>query len=207
MKKLIGLLTIALLFSLTLHAQVKFGIKAGVSTPSGSLGSFQVNHLDTSFAVALKDANVGFHAGIWARFGKHIFVQPEVYLNSNSNDYKLTGSIYQDLIKKEQFQYVDLPVLFGVKIGIMSLSAGPVGHYFLKSTSELIDVAGYEDKFDDFTFSYQAGIGLEANRFALDLRYQGRMKNDAGHMSFFGQNYEFDKTPASFKVSVRYSLF
>jgi hypothetical protein len=188
-------------------AQAKFGLKVGTSTSSGQFGSFQVTQPDTSFSVTLKDAKYGLNGGIWMRVGNRFFLQPEVYLNSNTNEYKLDGGPFQETLKKEKFQYLDIPLIFGLKLGPLSLQGGPVGHYFLKSTSDLSDLPSYDEMIEEFTFGYQAGGGLDFGRIGLDVRYQGRFGNDKGHMNFFGQQYNFDKTPASIVAALRVKLF
>jgi hypothetical protein len=184
-----------------------FGIKLGVSTPSGGLGKFQVVHPDSNFQVALKGAKYGIHGGFWLRAGNRVFIQPEVYFNANKQDYTLEGGVFSQVVKTEKYQYLDMPVLVGLKLGPVHVLGGPVGHYFIKSTSTLTDVAGYEQMFDDFTFSYQLGGGLDLGKVGIDVRYQGRFSNKNGHMNFFGQEYDFDKSPASIVASLRYQLF
>jgi Outer membrane protein beta-barrel domain len=194
-------------FSAQTFAQAKFGIKLGTATSSGQFGSIMVNQPDTAFNVALKDAKYGLSGGIWLRAGNRFFVQPEVYFNSTSNQYALDGAGFQQTIKKEKFQYLDIPVIFGAKLGPLSLQAGPVGHYTIKSTSELTNVPGYNEKLEDFTFGYQAGGGLDFGRIGLDVRYQGRFASDKGGLSFFGKQYEFDQSPASIVAALRIKLF
>lgn len=201
------LLLLALSISTLAIGQSKFGLKAGLSTPSGEFGSFTVNHVDTTFMVALKDAKYGVHGGVWFRFGDKFFVQPEVYFNSNRSDYELDGGIFQNAVRSEKYQYLDVPVIFGARIGPLSLQAGPVGHYFIKSTSDLTDFAAYEQMFDEFTFSYQVGGGLDFGKVGIDVRYQGKFNNNNGHMTFFGQQYNFDKNPARITASLRLRLF
>jgi hypothetical protein len=201
------LLLFALCLSTLAFSQTKFGIKVGLSTPSGQFGSLTVNHLDTNFMVSLKDAKYGLQGGLWFRFGNKFFFQPEVYFNSNSSDYELDGNIFQKTLKSEKYQYLDVPFIFGAKIGPLSLQAGPVGHYFVASTSELTDIAGYAQKFDEFTFGYQAGGGLDFGRIGLDVRYQGKFNNKDNHMTFFGQQYQFDNNPARITASLRIKLF
>jgi Outer membrane protein beta-barrel domain len=208
MKNIFLILFLSICAIAQVHAQAKFGLKLGLSTPSGDFGSFQVNQPDSNLMVSLKGAKYGLHGGIWLRAGNKLFVQPEVYFNSNTNQYKLDGDFLGSVTKSEKYQYLDIPVIFGAKIGPLSLQAGPVGHYFLKSTSDLVnDVPGYTQKFDSFTFGYQAGAGLDFGRIGLDVRYQGRFNQSDSHMSFFGREYQLDKTPASVVAALRFKLF
>lgn len=208
MKQLLSILCLLAICTVTqAQSRVKFGIKGGLSAPSGSMGSFSVNHADSSFLLGLKKAKYGIQVGAWARFGKKLFIQPELYFNSNSSDYELEGMNFQTVVKNEKYQYLDLPVLAGVKLGPLTLQGGPVGHYFLNSKSELIDVQGYSQMFEQFTWGYQAGAGLEFSRIGLDVRYEGTFSNQNNHMQFFGQTYQFDQSPARIVAALRVQLF
>ncbi len=201
------LLFVALSLSTLVSGQSVFGIKAGLFTPYGAFGGFTVNHADTSFDVALKDAKYGFHVGTWFRFGDKLFIQPEVQFSSNRTTYELNGGIFQTpVIKSEKYLFIEIPVIFGARLGPVSLQAGPVGHYLVKSTSEFTDLDNYEQKFRAFTYSYQLGAGLDIGRIGLDVRYQGKFSNNDGHMVFFGERYNFDKNPAHIMASLRLRL-
>lgn len=202
-----SLVLLLMVFATFVQAQAKFGVKLGLSTPSGTFGSFNVSSPDANFRVTLKDAKYGLNGGVWLRAGKRFFIQPELYFNSNTNQYSLDGGGFSNTVKTEKFQFVDMPIILGMKLGPLSLQAGPVAHYFVKSSGDLLDLQSYSQMVDEFTFGYQAGGGLDFGRIGLDVRYQGRFKNSDGHMTFFGTQYQFDKTPATVVASLRIKLF
>lgn len=190
------------------HAQFKFGIKAGVSTTSieaGDLNLLDENGVDR-LELALKDAKYGVHAGIVLRgeIGK-LIIQPEIIFNSNRVDYEvrdLNDPTAPPQLKNEKYQYLDIPFLFGTKLGPLRLMAGPEGHVFINSSSELLDFDNYDQKFDEFTFGFLAGIGLDIWNLMLDFRYEGNFSKFGDHIVFAGDEYAFDNSPSRLLFSI-----
>ena len=156
--------------------------------------------------ISINDANYGVHLGFFAQaqLGK-FFIQPEVLFNSNSVEYQLTdfseAGTYHAL-KKESFQNMDLPIMVGAKFGPLRLGAGPVGHVFINSKSELFDIKGYSQKFESMKWGYQAGVGLDIWKFIIDVKYEGSFDDFGDHMVFDGKRYSFDATPGRFVASL-----
>lgn len=206
MRRIIVLAVCFTLAQLSLRAQtVKFGIKFGISTPD--IKPADVNPL-TSDSILLKvsDAGYGFHVGGWVRLraGNFMF-QPEVLFNSSKVTYTvkaLKGSAIVDSLKKETFNNLDLPLMLGVKLSGLRLNAGPVGHLHLSSSSELSEIKSYSEKFNSLTWGYQAGIGADFGKIAIDIRYEGNFNNYGDHINIGGKPYNFDKKPSRFLVSM-----
>lgn len=206
MKKLILFLFLIGGF-LTAQAQLKFGLKLGLNTTSLSPSDFIVLNQDDvdRLKVKLEDANYGFQAGliIQARIGNFV-LQPELIFNSNSVDFDVTDVNTSEVFSQlnEKYQYLDIPVMLGCKFGPLRLQAGPVAHVFLNSTSELFDFSGYEQKFNEFTYGWLLGLGLDIWNVALDFRYEGNFSNFGDHITFDGREYEFNQSPSRFLLSL-----
>lgn len=192
----------------TAHAQFfSLGLKAGLNTQINHQDDITIgNGADPSFNFGLDGRNFGTQIGGYMRFGNKFFVQPEVLFNSNKVDYKIGESGVGDVIKNEKYQYLDIPVLMGVKLGPVRLQAGPVGHYFLNATSELTDFNGYEAKFKQMTWGWQGGLNVGFKRISLDFRYEGNFSKQGDHLTFFGDQYHFSDTPARFIVGVNFAI-
>lgn len=209
--RLLLLLSVMLYLSNPALAQLKLGLKVGLSTTN--LSPSDLNILDENgtenLTLKLADANLGFHAGlvIQAQIGKFL-LQPEVLFNSSSADYELTQVGQPATILNERYQYVDIPVLFGAKFGPLRLNLGPVGHIFINSTSEIADDESfnYEQAFDSMTVGYLLGAGLDIWNLMLDFRYEGNFTRFGDHINFFDQAYEFDESPARFLFSVAFTF-
>ncbi len=199
------LVALSLCFALPAFSQVKFGLKVGGSTTSVDAKPFEVENGVDSLRVALKDANYGIHGGIVIRalIKKKFLIQPEVLFNSNSVDYKVTElDNLTEQIKTEKFQYLDIPILLGVKLGPLRLMAGPEGHIFINNTSELTDFSTYKDKFDDMTISWLGGAGLDIWNLMLDVRYEGGLQRFGDHIRFGNQQFDFADRPSRWTFSV-----
>jgi hypothetical protein len=191
---------------------LKLGIKAGASTTN--INAPELNILDINgvqnLKMALKNAQYGIHGGLVIRIkiGNHFMIMPEVLLNSNKVSYSvidINNSTLSDSILTEKYQYLDIPLLFGYKAGPLRVNAGPIGHLYLNSTSELLEnIDGYEQKFEDLTLGWQAGVGLDLWKFTIDFRYEGNFSKFGDHIVFFGNEYAFDQSPSRFLISVGY---
>lgn len=183
-----------------------FGLKGGVNSQLGKPGDITIGNGDTSFNFGVDRARFGTQFGAYFRFGKGIFIQPEIMFNSNKTDYKIGESSVKDVIKNEKYQYLDIPVLLGFKLGPVRVMGGPVGHYFLNSTSELTDISGYKAKFHQMTWGYQTGLNIALGRFSIDARYEGNFAKQGDHITFFGDQYNFAKTPSRLILGVNFAI-
>ena len=199
-----------LLIALSVDAQIRFGFKGGLSTYDlGVNNPLTVLNDGSQFNLNVEDSKYGFHFGILlqAKFSSFL-IQPEIIFNSNAVDYTLQeiangtpGTIFS-----EKYQHLDLPLLFGLKAGPLRLMAGPVGHYFINSTSDLLDLESYEQRFDDLTYGWEAGIGVDLLNLMLDVRYEGNFQKFGDHIVFSGQRYSFDNTPTRLLASLAITI-
>jgi len=205
-----NLIFVILALFLANNAQAQFfglGLKGGLNTQINHPDDITIgNGGDPNLNFGVDGRNFGTQFGAYMRFGNRFFVQPEVLFNSNKVDYKIGESGVGEVIKNEKYQYLDIPVLMGVKLGPVRLQAGPVGHYFLKSTSELTDFDGYEARFKQMTWGWQGGLNVGFKRISLDLRYEGNFSKQGNHMTFFGDQYQFSDSPARFIVGLNFAI-
>lgn len=190
------------------HSQIRFGVKGGLVT--SSLNQENLAILDqggvTRLKLALEDANYGINFGllIRAELGNG-FLQPEINFRSNSVDFTLDDLGQPGTpgdVLKESYQYFDIPVMLGFRLGPLRFQGGPQGNFFLNSTSDLFDFEDYDQNFKDFTVGYVIGGGIDIWNLMIDLRYQGNFSNFGDHITFFGKQYEFDQNPAQFNLTV-----
>jgi hypothetical protein len=207
MKKYV-LSVLALWAAISLNAQVRFGLKAGLS--STDIKTEELDLLDQGGAkrleLALRDANYGLHFGVAIQANLGAFVlQPEFNFNSNTvewdvTDVKTSGVTTQVL--KEKFQYMDIPLLAGFRLGPLRLQAGPQGHVFINSKSDLFKFNEYDQKFKDLTVGWIGGAGLDIWKLSVDLRYEGNVNNFGDHIRFAGREYAFSRAPSRWMASV-----
>jgi hypothetical protein len=170
----------------------QFGVKGGVNL--ANLSS-QGNNFSS-------DNRAGYLGGLWARFGALGFnFQPEIYATSKNVD--ITNS--DGGILRAKFTSIDVPLLFGGKVGAFGLGArfytGPLISFAVnkdQSFAGAIDKAGSLD-YQDQNFAWQFGGGIDIRDISIDLRYEAGITK---------QNYQDNKTRVSlFNLSLAYRIF
>jgi hypothetical protein len=170
MKKYI--LSLALLTTVGLSAKAQFtlGLKGGVNVSKLNTDNF------TQSSIA------GYQFGAFARFGKGLFLEPELYAASKGGQFNFesNGSTTGGNARV-RFTTLDVPVLIGESFGASSFNiramVGPVYSYVLDRNSSFSDnlSSAYQDlgDFNHSTLGYQAGLGVDLGNIALDGRYEG----------------------------------
>lgn len=203
--------SLAILFSLNADAQVRLGIKGGLSSSDIPAGHLLI--LDQSdanrFSLSVDEAKFGLHLGMFIQVQLgHFFMQPEFLFNTVTMDYAIEdlqqGTPRQ--IKDEIYRHLDAPLIVGLKTGPVRFGAGPVGHLLLDSTSDLHDIDGYTPVFERFSWGWQAGIGLDIWKLHLDVRYEGNFNHYGDHFTFYGRPYRFSESPSRLIASAGISF-
>lgn len=187
--------------SLTANAQgvgFKFGAKVGFSQTDYGIKELIINDGGT-IKMNIEDSKVGYHGGITLQLRVNkLIIQPEFLLNTTKVNYRLTRDIsptLDTLLVSETFRNLDIPLMIGFKSGALRLNAGPVGHLHLSSSSELTDVAGYEENFKKLQWGWQAGIGFDFWILTIDIRYEGNFSKFGNHIQFGNKSYSFSDNP------------
>jgi hypothetical protein len=170
MKKYILSIAVLVAVSISAKAQFSLGIKGGVN-----YSTINTDNLRSS-SVA------GYQAGLFARIGGGLYLQPEVYLSStggkfNSNDNQYSGDV--------KFTNLNVPVLLGLRFGPKNLNlrvmAGPIYTSVLSTNENISD--SFRSAYNDFgqykksTLGYQAGAGIDLGSITADLRYEGGLND------------------------------
>ena len=207
MKKLAFLVIAILFLSMNAGAQIRYGLRAGLSSTNLDKETIQTNGV----SLAVKDADYGFHFGLFARgrLTEHLYIQPEVVFNSSTVHFTVTDlqDGLMDKVLSETYRNLDIPLMLGLKLGPLRLEGGPVGHVYVASKSELEDeISGYEKKFNDFSLGYQAGVGLDIWKILLDLRYEGNFTKFGDHMRIAGNDVKFSNAPTRWVLTAGFSF-
>lgn len=208
MKKFI-LILFSVLIMLPAFSQIKFGLKAGLSTTNIKMKDVKtLTSGETQYLVnAIKGANYGFHAGAFVRFGMlGFYVQPELLFASRTDEYTVADADNPtvETIKKQQFNQLDLPIMLGLKVGPLRLNAGPSARLLINSPKDLIDDTDFTAMYNGLTFGYQAGIGVDIiKRITFDVRYEGSLqKYQTQIQNAAGDKFKLDDRPNAFLFSV-----
>jgi len=171
MKKIILSALILLTAVISANAQFNLGIKGGVNYSTISSDN-------------LKNSSVaGYQAGLFARIGGGVYLQPEVYLSSSGGSFTSNDNTYSG---KVTFTNLNVPVLVGLRFGPKNLNfrvmAGP--EYISKLSQNQNLSANFNNAYANFGNSYksnmlgyQAGLGVDLGAATVDFRYQGNFDN------------------------------
>jgi hypothetical protein len=196
MKKATLIIAIVLMAGMALQAQIKFGIRGGVSSSTIKVDEIIKNDLgDDLYEVIGSDAGVGFHAGVLLRVQvSSIYVQPELLFSSTGGEVQIEDLVNGGVSLKDQsFKKLDIPVTVGMKFGPARVGVGPVASYVIKSDSPIDELTGdVEQTFKSATFGYQAGVGLDIWKLALDLKYEGNLSKLGDGVNVAGYEATFD---------------
>ena len=202
MKKIFVLL-FALLLAAPMFSQVKFGLKAGVST------DFTFTNLDLSQAnvdVVLekaKSAEWGFQGGAFLRASfAGIYIQPEILLATATNSLTYSGVVDGapvDELLEQKFTKVNIPVLVGIKVAFFRVNAGPAASFLITDTKELAEGATYKKA----TFGYQAGVGVDLlKKMTIDVRYEGSLNQFGDEITIEGVTFPLDDRTGALLIHV-----
>lgn len=195
-----------LLLSLTSFAQIELGVKAGLSTSSLQDESFGFDREGRQdLRLALEDADYGYQLGLLARipFGEKFLLQPELTFNTSSATYQFDDpddSFTQAF--KERYNDVNVPILLSYKLAFLRVNAGPVGHFFVNSRSDLRDDAGIDRTWETLHLGYALGVGLDVGPITLDVRYDGNFSEYGETFTFRGAEVDVDRAPRRWVGSV-----
>ena len=180
----------------------RIGIKGGVNLSAVKNASLGANLENKS----------GYQLGAFARIGRTIFIQPEVYFSAKEVNVDVLNSLTtnQGVVGFSQ-KSLDVPVLLGIKLGPLRVMAGPVASYAISAeTSPDAAVKSYftgtsKEIIDRSSFGYQAGIGFDILNLSLDLRYEGstsELKNTVAIPSGFN----YSQKPSYFQATLGFRI-
>jgi hypothetical protein len=211
MKALKSVLTLALVMGILSVATAqkhsradyfRIGIKGGVNLSSVKVASLSAN----------LENKTGYQLGAFARIGRTIFIQPEVYFAAKEVNVDVLNSLTtnQGVVGFSQ-KSLDVPLLLGVKLGPLRVMAGPVASYAISaSTSPDAAVKSYfsgtsQDIINRSSFSYQAGVGFDILNLSLDLRYEGAM-SELKNTVAVPNGFTYSQKPSYYQATIGFRI-
>jgi opacity protein-like surface antigen len=188
-----------LLLAAPLFSQVKFGIKAGVSTDFPYSSQELIGDGVDLVLEDLENAQWGFQGGAFLRaaFGG-FYVQPELLIATATNTLTLEGTVdgqpFNEVLD-QKFTKLNIPVMLGFKLAFLRIHAGPAASILFSDPEELTDVKATYNK---ATFGYQAGVGFDLfERLTFDIRYEGNLSKFGEEVEISGETFTFDDRSSS----------
>lgn len=198
-----------------------FGVKGGVNLSQLSMGTILTTRYDGNGNPYLTyngkevrdniqeslDSRTGFAGGIYARFGKHLFIQPEVLVSTKGGTFDIIRND-ADIPTKQQvnvrFSSIDVPVLIGLKGGPFRINAGPMASFRIGDNQRLKDAfrqytsGSVNDALSQAVYGYQLGAGLDIFGVSIDVRREGTFTDLA--------TFKVNQQPAGGSSTVRQKL-
>ena len=198
MKK-IFLLVILVLSTELMFGQSKFtiGIKVG----------YNASKLSTNMDTIKTNFKSGFQFGAFIRYGKRVYVQPELYYTTQGGVFTSNVTDWKQNVK---IGSIDVPVLVGFQllkgdfINVRIL-AGPAASFVVNKT---ISEGGVKPgpltsgDLSSVNWSIQAGAGVDVWKFTLDLRYQFGLNQLIKEI----EDYSFDSKNNVWVVSLGFKI-
>lgn len=210
MRPILYIAILTLLSFANASAQIEFGVKAGLSSYDLAKESIIIIDGNKKINWNVADAGYGHHFGIYTRLSAiGLYIEPALLFNSNNVSYDITTyseSGVFSTIKNEKYNTMDIPVLAGFKLGVLRFQGGVVGHLFINSISDAVDIKGYNQRFKTATYGWQAGTGLDIWKLRLDLLFEGNFDNFGDHISIGGHDYAFAETPSRLMLTLGYKF-
>jgi hypothetical protein len=189
MKKYILSIAVLVAVSISAKAQFSLGIKGGVNYSTINSDNLRASSV------------AGYQAGLFARLGGGVYLQPELYLSSTGGQFQSNDNQFSGNVK---FTNLNVPVLLGLRFGPKNLNlrvmAGPIYTSVLSTSENISD--SFRSAYNDFgqykksTLGYQAGAGVDLGSITADLRYEGGL-NDIN--SNYGQRQKLWALSVGFK--------
>jgi hypothetical protein len=201
--KSIVIISIILLYSLSIQAQMKFGIRAGISSTLVKLENFN----SLNYKLEYNRGDFGYHAGVISQLKiTKLFIQPELLFSVTKADVAFsdfsTGSPKQ--LGRQNFYSLDLPVIAGVKLGAFKIEIGPEASWIINSKSAMMNDNHIDLNLNTITFGYQAGIGVELESLIIDAKYQGALSDLGTGMNVGNSSVKFTQRMSEIIVSMGY---
>ena len=203
MKKLVLILLISL-GSLSAYAQKNgLGLKGGLSSTQVD---FEGDQLVPS------DAQLGYHLGVFARFGGiGFFVQPEVLFTQTRGQFKVELPSLPSLassrvltIYDAKFNRLDVPVMAGFRIlKIIRVMAGPIASFNIDSSLKDAGKTVEGTDFKKATLGYQTGVGVDLGNLSFEGKYEGGLSKFTENVG----TYTADNRINQWVLSVGLKLF
>jgi hypothetical protein len=150
------------------------------------------------------EEKLGYHLGAFVRMGGHsIFLQPE-FLFTQTGGTIIQSTDALDLTYDATFNRIDIPVMFGFKLGgFFRFQAGPIASVLLDYQFEDAFQNALNVDYKSATLGYQAGIGLDIKNLILDFKYE----NSLGKIARSVAGFETDQRLNQLVLSAGFRLF
>ena len=201
----------------------QIGVKGGVNLSRLSFGNFvstgtnpngspTVSVDGQTFRDNISESlrsKTGTSFGVYARFGKNLFLQPEVLYSTRAGSFNIVRNGQSESVTVKTTSF-DVPILLGLKGGPLRVMAGPVVSFRIDDNQRLGSAlsqytnGSLNDAWSKAYYGYQVGGGLDLGSLGIDVRYEGNLTDIAQINDSSGK---FNQRFKSWQVTLAYKLF
>jgi hypothetical protein len=223
MKKILLGLAIAALPTFTYAQGFQIGVKGGVnlskltfgefvSTSTNANGSPSVDVNGQTLRDNISDSyksRTGTTFGIYTRFGKNLFLQPELMYTTREGQFDVIRNGVKENVTIKTTSF-DVPVLLGIKGGPLRFMVGPVASFRIDNNAGLSDAlkqyttSTLNDAWSKAYYGYQIGGGLDLGSIGLDIRHEGNL-SDVAQVNTNGGS--FSQRAKAWQITLAYKIF
>jgi hypothetical protein len=173
------LLMFAVLLPATSFGQIRLGLRGGINI--SHMKTSEETIMTTDYKIIYPDCRMlGYHVGLIGQIQLfNLFLQPEALYTLTRNDIKVydLSSATPDQGKSitQNVNRLDIPILLGIKRGVLKICAGPVITFVISDDSDLHEITKYDIQMNKATVGFQGCIGLDIKKIAIDLKYEGNL--------------------------------
>lgn len=208
MKKVI-IVIVGVMFTISLHSQLSFGPRAGVSSSKIQVDRV-MDYNGDQFTYATDKARLGFHAGLFARLTiSSFYLQPEVLFTSSGGKILVSSNNLGDDVQELTYNKLDVPLMLGIKLGdFFRIQAGPKFSLLLSEDARQSDLfPEIKQNYKNSTIGYQAGIGFDIWKFYLDFKYEGNLSKFGNSITIGNEEFDTDFSNDLLMVILGFNIF
>ncbi len=191
MKNLLILSSIFIfLFANKANAQTKFGFKASYThfLTKEEISYVAVDSRSITHEVSFVEMTPAQSLGIFTQSNMgYLFFQSEALYTQQSSKYQVKSYINDDIdghLLSEDYKDLDINIVAGINKNNWRFGVGPKFHVLLDVSSDLDDLAFYEEKRKSITQGFQGLVGYNFGKMHLDLRYERDFSKLGNHIYF-----------------------
>lgn len=169
--------TLLLFFvGVTAFSQINFGLRGGISS-----SQVKINETVEGLRITTGDNTFGYHLGLYSQFiiKDKFVIMPEALFSSSGGEIDLSDGTSVSEIWNLSFNRIDFPLNVGLKfLKVFRINAGPYASVLLSADARNANInQDVKDNYKNMMWGYQAGLGVDFWRLAVDLKYEGSFES------------------------------
>ena len=163
------------------------------------------------FTFDLAEVKASYYVGVGAKYDlKPFFLAADALYNRREYLYNVSytfpgfGRSEQVRLMTESMNVINIPLTFGVDLGVVDVTSGFLPQVIVSHDSDLSGLEGYSQKLDRLRFGWHSGLAANIKDMRVGLSWQMDFNNYADHAYIREQNLELQGRSSRFLGSLTY---